>query len=361
MKKFKTLSGTCIFLLLINIQTFAVPKIIFDTDIAGIDVNGRDISDIDDLGALAILNAWANKQRCEILCVLTNSRSDKVVEMVDAVNTYYGNPGIPVGLKYGVEGLIEDKNGFSKYISEKFASSLKSIDAPSAANLLREVFTKVSETDTVIYIHADGIANFDFLSISSFLESKPDNTGKLEGWELFNQKVDLFVTYIPCLPNDGVSDNCPEWTNVPATDKLKLQFFLDNFENNLIGNTTAVEEAHLPTNLWKQPDSNPVKMAYEYYYTKTPPPWHSSGEIPESISIYGDGLGIFYLIGNKSIGHLFQRKDKGCFVIDGNQKLRWDQERENKNHSYFFTKPELHQELWNTLDQLICFDPQKKE
>ena len=359
MRKYKSLSIIFIVGLLISMQTYAIPKIIFDTDIARIDSTGHDISDIDDLGALAILNALANKKLCEILCVVTNSRSDKVVEMVNAINTYFGNPSIPVGIKYGVEGLIKDKNGYSKYISEKFSYSLKSINAPTSVNLLREVLSRVSKSDTVIYIHADCIANYDFLNISSFLDSKPDKISKLDGWEIFNEKVDKFITYIPCLPNNGVSDNCPEWTNVPTSDNLKLQVFLNNFENNLVGNTTAIEEAHLPTKLWKQSDNNPVKMAYEYYYSKTPPPWHHSNNIPESISIYGDGLSIFYLITNKSTEYLFHQTKKGCFLIDENKKIRWNKEIDNKNHSYFFTKKELHIELWDKIDKLICFDPTK--
>ena len=35
---------------------YAIPKVIFDTDIARVNNAGNDQSDIDDLGALAILN-----------------------------------------------------------------------------------------------------------------------------------------------------------------------------------------------------------------------------------------------------------------------------------------------------------------
>ncbi len=336
----------------------AMPKVIFDTDIARIDSSGYDISDIDDLGALAILNALSNRGLCEILCIVTNSRSDRAVEMINAINTYYHNPNIPIGLKHGNQGLIVDRNGYSKYISTKFKHSQRSIDAPSATDLLRTVLSGAAEEDTVLYIHADCISSWDFLSISSLLASPPDQLAPLSGWEMFNQKVDQLITYIPCLPNHGVSDNCPPWSDTPTTNETRLQYFLDHFENAVVGNSTAVAEVHLPTKLWMQPDSNPVKMAYQYYYTNTPPPWHHSAKIPESISIYGDGLGIFYLVGGKFTSKFFIRENHGRYMIDAEQKLRWTNLQDKEDHSYFYTKPETQKKLWKMIDELICHRPE---
>lgn len=338
-------------------NTIAIPKVIFDTDIANVDSTGHDRSDIDDLGALAILNALSNIQLCEIIGIVAISRSDKVVEMIDAVNTYYGNPGIPIGLKEGNDRLIEDKNGFAKHISGMFEHTQRTIHAPTSTELLRRVLSGVSVTDTVIYIHADNISNWNFLCISTFLASGPDNISPLTGYELLNSKVDKLISYIPCLPNNNVSENCPDWCDKPTTDAPKLQYFLDNFQNTLIGNSTAVEEAHLPTKLWEQPDDNPVKIAYQYYYSKTPPPWRPSTDIPESISIYGDGLGIIYLITQKTSRQLFNQVDSGGFVLDKYNKLQWSATDGKGTHSYFYTVPELREQLWKMIDELICSKP----
>lgn len=347
-----------ILLIAINKSTVtAKPKVIFDTDIANVDSTGHDRSDIDDLGALAILNALSNKQLCEIIGVVAISKSNKVVEMIDAVNTYYNNPGIPIGIKGGKNQLVEDQNSYARHISGLFKYSQSSINAPASTELLRRVLSDVSEDDTVIYIHADNISNWNFLCISTFLESGPDNISPLTGYELLNSKVDKFISYIPCLPNNNVSENCPDWCNNPTTDASKLSYFLEHYRNNIIGNATAVEEAHLPTKLWNQPDDNPVKVAYQYYYSKTPPPWHPSHEIPESISIYGDGLGIIYLITNPSSSQLFNHKENGQFVLDEKNKLRWSAIDKGKNHSYFYTVPSRRKELWEMIDNIICYKP----
>lgn len=278
--------------------------------------------------------------------------------MIDAINTYYNNPGIPIGLKEGNKSLIESGNSYANYISGLFKYSQRSIDAPSSTELLRKVLSEISEDDTVIYIHADNISNWDFLCISSFLESGPDNISHLTGFELFNSKIDKFISYIPCLPNNNISVNCPDWCDKPTTDALKLQHFIEYYKNNLIGNSSAVEEGHLPTKLWEQTDDNPVKLAYQYYYSKTPPPWHQSNEIPGSISIYGDGLGIIYLITSNSSHHLFSQVNNGSFVLDQNNKLRWSEKINSRNHSYFYTVPKMRKELWEFIDELLCFKPQ---
>ncbi|MCC5930277.1 MAG: hypothetical protein JJU28_13595 [Cyclobacteriaceae bacterium] len=345
----------CLLSLFLKHPVLAIPKIIFDSDIARVDSTGRDISDIDDLAALTILNALANKKLIEIIAIVTNSRSNKVVEMIDAINTYYNNPGIPIGLKEGSSWIVEDKNSYARLISGKFKYTQRTIDAPSSTELLRKVLSEVSKNDTVIYIHADCISTYDFLSIASFLESGADAISPLTGWELLNAKVDKFVSFIPCLPNKGVSDNCPAWSNQPSTDVSKLQYFLDNYQNSLIGNTTTVQDAHFPTKLWEQSDDNPVKIAYQHYYSKTPPPWHGSNEIPDSISNYGDGLGAFYLL--TSNDHLFTQIHKGSFIIDQDSKLRWSETKNRENHRYFYAEPKTRKELWVLLDELICHKP----
>jgi len=345
-----------IFLFLLGNSTSAVPKIIFDSDIARVDSLGNDISDIDDLGALTILNALANKGLCEVICIVTNSRSDHVVEMIDAVNTYYFNNDIPIGIKGGSSVLIKDQNSYARVIANRFEHSQKSTSAFSSTEVLRRVLSTVTENDTVIYIHADAISSWDFLSISSFLESAPDQVSDMTGWELFNSKVDQLVSYVPCLPNNGVSENCPDWSNQPSSNVAKLQYFLKTYSNQLIGNTTAVEEAHLPTGLWRQSSDHPVKIAYEYYYSQTPPPWHQSNEIPESISIYGDGLGIFYTVTSGANSDLFSQNEEGKFVLE-QQKLRWNIQENTPKHSYFYTNPDSKQQLWSRLDELICHQP----
>ena len=70
-------------------------KIIFDTDME---------SDCDDVGALAMLHSLADNGEAEILGTMVCSLNPWSVPTVDAINTYFHRPDIPIGAvkTYGV-------------------------------------------------------------------------------------------------------------------------------------------------------------------------------------------------------------------------------------------------------------------
>jgi len=63
--------------------------IIFDTDISG---------DVDDVLALAMLHTLADRGKCELLAVTISKQNPLAAPFVDAVNTFYGRPDIPIGI-----------------------------------------------------------------------------------------------------------------------------------------------------------------------------------------------------------------------------------------------------------------------
>ncbi|MGA1238366.1 MAG: nucleoside hydrolase, partial [Limisphaerales bacterium] len=67
------------------------PKIILDVDAA---------EDVDDIGAIATLHALANQNEAEILGILISSNNEWVAPCVDAINTYYGRPNLPIGYQH---------------------------------------------------------------------------------------------------------------------------------------------------------------------------------------------------------------------------------------------------------------------
>ena len=345
-----------LFVLSVNLA-LAVPKVILDTDIARVDADGYSASDIDDLSALAILNALANRQECEILCIVTSTRSNTVVGMIDAINTYYHNGEVPIGIKGGNKNLIRDRNSYAKIISKQFTHDQQSIDALDAKSLIRQVLSTTSVSDTIIYIHGDAFANWDYLCIGEFLESESDTFSNLDGWDLFNQKVDEFVSYTPCLPNHQVSNNCPAWADVVSSDTEKVGRFLKKYRNTLTGNTTAPEEVHVETRLWQQQDTHPVKISFEYYYSMTPPPWHQGNQVPDAVSLYGDPLGVFFSIRDRGSTDLLTLETDGSFMLDIEDKLRWGPSSQNHNQQYFFTNPENRIQLNADLDELLNHSP----
>ena len=82
-------------------------KILFDSDMG---------SDCDDAGALALLHAYADEGKAEIIgCVYSSGRVPYGAGIIEAINVYYGRPDIPVGAahddKWGdpVDMMIPEK------------------------------------------------------------------------------------------------------------------------------------------------------------------------------------------------------------------------------------------------------------
>lgn len=343
-------------------RSFAVPadppKIIFDTDIARVAADGTSASDIDDLGALTILNALAAQGYCEILAVVTSTRSDTVVGMIDVVNTTFGHPDVPIGIKGGNHHLIIDQDSYARLVTAKFAHDQTSASAPAATWLLRKILTAASETDTIIYVHADTIAHWEYLCFDTLWESPADAISDLPGSDLVDAKIDEIVSYTPCLPNGGVSENCPDWTNVESSQPSALENWLKAFTGTVTGNTAAPAEAHVPTKLRETSQTDPVTMAYVHYYTQTPPPWRDTAEVPDAVSLYGDPLGVFFTVMDR-FGNAPETvtRTKGGFSILADRKLRWDQNLTTSQHRYFHSAPDKQGQLLSRLAALFEFRP----
>ncbi len=82
--------------------TAAPAKIIFDTDVG---------NDVDDVLALSVLHAFQTRGECELLAVTITKPDELAGPFVEAMNTFYGRPGIPIGFTHA--GL---KNEPSKFL-----------------------------------------------------------------------------------------------------------------------------------------------------------------------------------------------------------------------------------------------------
>ena len=70
-------------------ETVEAVKVIFDTDMC---------FDVDDVGALAILHAYADKGEAQIVAICYNEVHKDGVAAIDAINTWYGRGNIPIGI-----------------------------------------------------------------------------------------------------------------------------------------------------------------------------------------------------------------------------------------------------------------------
>ena len=113
-------------------------KIIFDTDVG---------NDVDDVLALSVLHALQSRGECELLAVTITKPDELAGPFVDAVNTFYGRPGIPIG--YTHAGLTNQPSKFLPLAEVKDGKQLRyphrlkrSSDAPEATMLLRKILSQ---------------------------------------------------------------------------------------------------------------------------------------------------------------------------------------------------------------------------
>lgn len=106
-------------------------NVILDTDIG---------PDCDDVGALVVLHSLADTGEVNLLGVMCCTSSQWGAPCLDALNTYYGRPHIPVGTLKDAGFL--DRGGYPEQIARRFPHRLKSgKDAPGAALYRDGVFT----------------------------------------------------------------------------------------------------------------------------------------------------------------------------------------------------------------------------
>jgi inosine-uridine nucleoside N-ribohydrolase len=154
-------------------------RIIFDTDIG---------NDVDDVLALSVLHALETRGQCRLLGVTITKPDELAGPFVDAMNTFYGRPGIPIGFTHAplpdapskFLSLAETKDhGQFRYPHKLRRSS----DAPEAAHLLRTLLSR--EPDHSVVIVQVGY----FSNLAALLETPGDNLSPLPGRELVKQKV----------------------------------------------------------------------------------------------------------------------------------------------------------------------------
>jgi len=151
--------------------------VIFDTDIQG---------DVDDVGAVAVLHALTDLGEAKILAMGISAKHSACAPCLDAINTYFGRPDIPIGVNKG-KGFLRNSK-YAQQIADEFPHDLKSADeAPDAATLYRQVLACQPDR-SVVMISVGQVSDF-----ASLLKTDSDPHGSLSGGELVKRKVKAWV------------------------------------------------------------------------------------------------------------------------------------------------------------------------
>lgn len=154
-------------------------KLIYDTDMG---------NDVDDALALAIIHALQNRGECELLAVTITKDHVECAPYIDALNTFYGRPDIPVGIVKG--GVTPEQSKFTGVTQEKadgkylFPHDLTINDEiPDALDVLRK--TLAEQPDGSVVIAQVGFSS----NLARLLSTQADKHSPLNGKDLVQKKV----------------------------------------------------------------------------------------------------------------------------------------------------------------------------
>ncbi len=214
------------------------PAVIFDTDMG---------SDCDDAGALAILHALADAGELRILGVVFSSGKNRYgVGTCDAINTYYGRGGLPLGQYQGTD-VGDPRNSYTKQIAvdtKRFGHDI--VDkAPDLVAAYRSILESQPDGSVTICTvgHPHGLVH---------LLRDP------RGAELVRSKVDRWVAMGTGgwnFQQMGMSAYCQE-----LLDKWPMPFYISPS-----GREIKTGHRLLPGT----PKTNPVRESYRLWSTGT--------------------------------------------------------------------------------------------
>jgi hypothetical protein len=223
--------------------------------------------DVDDAGALAVLHSLADRGEAKILATLVSARNEWVGPCLDAINTYYGRPEVPIGYQRGQEyGYRNTKDpgreatsSYAEAVAKAFPHKLqRSSDAPDAALLCRRILA--GQPDRSVTIVTVGFLT----NLRNLLDSRPDSASPLDGEALVRQKVKQWVCMGGIFPGGKFPDGNGEYNvmwdtaaSVRAINDWPTPVVFSGFE---IGVRVKVGSC-----LKQTPPSNPVRACYQHY------------------------------------------------------------------------------------------------
>ena len=161
-------------------------NIIFDTDMG---------PDYDDVGAIAMLHAFADSGKVNILATMASDRYEGVAAVLNVFNMYFHRPDIPIGVPGGNAPDIRDKQGWTDSILANYPHAINAnTDANYAVPLYRKILAQ--QPDNSVVIVTVGFQT----NLADLLETNPDASSPLDGLQLVKKKVKLLVCMAGAFP-----------------------------------------------------------------------------------------------------------------------------------------------------------------
>jgi inosine-uridine nucleoside N-ribohydrolase len=299
--------------LLITFHGLSQVKIIFDTDFGG---------DADDLGALVMLHNFHNRGECELLGIASWSNEQYVIPAMDAVNRFYNNPDIPMGIR-SKNFHYQDWN-YNKAIADAQPYKLTNNDVLPAVELYRKLLS--AQKDKSVTIVTVG----PLKNIMDLLQSEGDQYSKLNGKKLIEKKVKQFVImggHFPQGKNEwNFNGNMPGVTRF-VLENLTVPVVFSGFE---IG--VAIQSGAVFENLEK---SHPLYAGFSHFSQNAS--WmkqNYKGKILNNSTF--DQTAVLYAVRGGE-GIYWDKVSNGYCVAEENGDNYWKEGKKYK-HSYLVLK-----------------------
>ncbi len=162
-------------------------NLIFDTDIG---------PDYDDVGAMAVLHTLADSGQVNILATVASNQSEYIAGVLSVLNTYFGRPGIPIGVVRGRGVNLVAGQKWDSLLVAKYPHRVENNEqAEDALTLYRRILAEQPDGSVTI-------VTVGFLTnMADLLISKPDQYSPLSGKDLVRKKVKKLVSMAGRFPN----------------------------------------------------------------------------------------------------------------------------------------------------------------
>jgi len=244
---------------------------------------------------------------------------------LDALNTWFGRPDIPIGVVK--EPTVTHESKYAREIASTYPHVLqKTENAQDAVELYREILS--SQPDgSVIIITVGYLTN-----LKNLLDSGPDSTSPLTGAELVETKVSKLV----CM--GGKYPEGREWNfyqDSEATIRVVTNWpspiFFIGYESGLLVETGSV--------LKRIEEPNPISRSYELYDNlSNRPSW--------------DQLAVLYAsLDERHRNQIFNTSRPGLNEVSENGSNRWQPDHPAKH--YVVSLRQDSKEVADTINQLM--------
>jgi inosine-uridine nucleoside N-ribohydrolase len=167
-------------------KTKPVP-VIFDSDMG---------PDYDDVGAIALLHAFADSGYINILATVASTKYEGVAAVFNVLNSYFRRPDLLIGVPKGKALELKDNQHWTDTLLLKYPHTIKkNHEVLSAAEVYRKALA--SQPDRSVTIITVGFLT----NLADLLQSSPDKYSRFTGKELVRKKVKQLVCMAGSFPS----------------------------------------------------------------------------------------------------------------------------------------------------------------